>query len=282
MYGGVTEYVHRIGRTARIGHQGLATSFYNDRNDDIAQELVNHLLENECTVPEFLQQHVPEDGELDFDDNSEDDEAGDGANGDTNGFGDGSGDDCDLTDLSGQFLGKDIDICREISPGTLDTRHFGLSTESSFSADFVGDASDLCGELAQLIDHGVDGGFEGKDFALAFGLNLLSEVAFGNGGGYLRDVSDLYGEVRSELIDGRCELRPHALDARDLDLTAQHALGSYIARDSADFRGESTKLVDHGVYSLLELENFAFGGPLDFLCEVTVGDGCRDGCNFAH
>lgn len=92
MYGGITEYVHRIGRTARIGHQGLATSFYNDRNDDIAQDLVNHLLENECTVPEFLQQHVPEDGNLDFDDNSEDEEEGDGANGDTNGFGEGNGD----------------------------------------------------------------------------------------------------------------------------------------------------------------------------------------------
>ena len=35
MYGGINEYVHRIGRTARIGHQGLATSFYNDRNENL-------------------------------------------------------------------------------------------------------------------------------------------------------------------------------------------------------------------------------------------------------
>lgn len=81
MYGGITEYVHRIGRTARIGHQGLATSFYNDKNDDIAQDLVNHLVENDCAVPDFLQQYVPEDGNLHFDDNSEDDDAGEANDG---------------------------------------------------------------------------------------------------------------------------------------------------------------------------------------------------------
>ena len=45
MYGGISEYVHRIGRTGRIGNQGLATSFYNDRDEDLAQALVNILVE---------------------------------------------------------------------------------------------------------------------------------------------------------------------------------------------------------------------------------------------
>jgi len=40
MHGGINEYVHRIGRTARIGNEGLATSFYNDRNEDIAVRLL--------------------------------------------------------------------------------------------------------------------------------------------------------------------------------------------------------------------------------------------------
>ncbi|KAK4608991.1 ATP-dependent RNA helicase DED1 [Fulvia fulva] len=84
MYGGITEYVHRIGRTARIGNQGLATSFYNDRNEDLAQDLVNILVECDCEVPDFLQHLVPEGGvdEIQWDDNSDDEaEAGDGGDG---------------------------------------------------------------------------------------------------------------------------------------------------------------------------------------------------------
>ncbi|KXL49529.1 hypothetical protein M433DRAFT_64171 [Acidomyces richmondensis BFW] len=73
IYGGINEYIHRIGRTGRIGHQGLATSLYNDRNEDLAQELVNVLVECECEVPDFLSQYKPEDGRVVFADDSDDD-----------------------------------------------------------------------------------------------------------------------------------------------------------------------------------------------------------------
>jgi ATP-dependent RNA helicase DDX3X len=58
---GITEYVHRIGRTARIGNEGKATSFYNDRNEDIAEDLVKILLESKQDVPDFLEDKIPED-----------------------------------------------------------------------------------------------------------------------------------------------------------------------------------------------------------------------------
>ena len=35
----IDEYVHRIGRTGRVGNRGLATSFYNSRNESIAEYL---------------------------------------------------------------------------------------------------------------------------------------------------------------------------------------------------------------------------------------------------
>lgn len=81
-YGGIHEYVHRIGRTARIGNVGMATSFYNDKNEDIAEALTKLLIETRQPVPEFLESYKPEnEEELKFDDDT-DDEAEDGAGGD--------------------------------------------------------------------------------------------------------------------------------------------------------------------------------------------------------
>ena len=71
-HGGIDEYVHRIGRTARIGNVGMATSFYNERNEDIAEALTKTLIEQGQDVPEFLEGYRPADGEeLDFDDDTD-------------------------------------------------------------------------------------------------------------------------------------------------------------------------------------------------------------------
>jgi len=50
------------GRTGRIGNLGLATSFYNERNEDIAPELTKILLETKQEIPDFLEQYLPEGG----------------------------------------------------------------------------------------------------------------------------------------------------------------------------------------------------------------------------
>ncbi|KAJ5251903.1 hypothetical protein N7489_002313 [Penicillium chrysogenum] len=71
IHGGITEYVHRIGRTARIGNEGIATSFYNDRDEGIAEDLVKILIECDQAIPEFLQQYRPEGDVLEFDDDSD-------------------------------------------------------------------------------------------------------------------------------------------------------------------------------------------------------------------
>ncbi|KAL9596039.1 MAG: hypothetical protein Q9219_006055 [cf. Caloplaca sp. 3 TL-2023] len=75
----ISEYVHRIGRTARIGNVGLATSFYNDKDDALAEDLVKLLLETGQEVPDFLEDYKPS-GELVFqDDSAEEDNADAGA-----------------------------------------------------------------------------------------------------------------------------------------------------------------------------------------------------------
>ncbi|CAJ0837974.1 10874_t:CDS:10 [Entrophospora sp. SA101] len=66
----IDEYVHRIGRTARVGNEGLATTFYNQKNSDIAGDLVKLLLECKQDVPDFLQSYAPTNYDLDEDTDS--------------------------------------------------------------------------------------------------------------------------------------------------------------------------------------------------------------------
>lgn len=70
-YKGFDEYIHRIGRTARIGNRGLATSFYSIDDEPMAEFLAKILVESGNDVPDFLEEHKPEAGApLDFDDDS--------------------------------------------------------------------------------------------------------------------------------------------------------------------------------------------------------------------
>ncbi|KAI1259857.1 P-loop containing nucleoside triphosphate hydrolase protein [Xylariaceae sp. FL1019] len=108
-HGGIQEYIHRIGRTGRIGHQGTATSFYNDRDEPIAELLTMTLMETGQDIPDFLSQYKPEEtdvSKLKFEYGSDEEEPfedGDGAaggwdndaNASTGGDGDGWGNDGD-------------------------------------------------------------------------------------------------------------------------------------------------------------------------------------------
>ncbi|GAB0095000.1 RNA helicase [Sergentomyia squamirostris] len=54
----VEEYVHRIGRTGRMGNLGVATSFFNEKNRNICADLVELLVETKQDVPEFLEEII--------------------------------------------------------------------------------------------------------------------------------------------------------------------------------------------------------------------------------
>lgn len=51
----IEEYVHRIGRTGRMGNVGLATSFFNDRNRNLAGPLLDLLIEAKQDYPSWLE-----------------------------------------------------------------------------------------------------------------------------------------------------------------------------------------------------------------------------------
>uniref|UniRef100_A0A9J8B2I1 RNA helicase n=1 Tax=Cyprinus carpio carpio TaxID=630221 RepID=A0A9J8B2I1_CYPCA len=54
----IEEYVHRIGRTGRVGNLGLATSFFNDKNGNITKDLLDILVESKQEVPSWLESQV--------------------------------------------------------------------------------------------------------------------------------------------------------------------------------------------------------------------------------
>lgn len=62
MPGNIEDYVHRIGRTGRVGHTGVAVSFLNESNRQIAKDLAILLEENEQELPGWLQQMSGEGG----------------------------------------------------------------------------------------------------------------------------------------------------------------------------------------------------------------------------
>nr|XP_006638952.2 PREDICTED: ATP-dependent RNA helicase DDX3X isoform X5 [Lepisosteus oculatus] len=51
----IEEYVHRIGRTGRVGNLGLATSFFNEKNSNITKDLLDILVEAKQEVPSWLE-----------------------------------------------------------------------------------------------------------------------------------------------------------------------------------------------------------------------------------
>ncbi|GMT32612.1 hypothetical protein PFISCL1PPCAC_23909, partial [Pristionchus fissidentatus] len=54
------EYVHRIGRTGRVGNIGLATSFFNDKNSNLARDLMDLVVEANQELPDWLERAASE------------------------------------------------------------------------------------------------------------------------------------------------------------------------------------------------------------------------------
>lgn len=53
----IADYVHRIGRTGRVGNNGRATSFFDpDHDSALASDLITTLEGSDQTVPDFLRE----------------------------------------------------------------------------------------------------------------------------------------------------------------------------------------------------------------------------------
>src|SRR6185436_4366438 len=120
--------------------------------------------------------------------------------------------------------------------------------------DLAGHAGDLVGERGELVDHRVDGALELEDLPARVDGDLAGQVAPGDGGGDLGDVSHLRGQVVRHHVDVLGEVLPGTGDVVHVGLAAQPALGADLAGHAGDLVGERGELVDHRVDGALELE----------------------------
>src|SRR5205807_2472963 len=101
----------------------------------------------------------------------------------------------DVPHLAGEVVRHGVDAVGGLVAGSGYTLDLRLPAELSFRSHLAGHAGPLGREPIELIDHGVDGVLQLEDFSTDVHGNLLRKVAVCHGGGHLRDVSHLSGEV---------------------------------------------------------------------------------------
>ena len=151
--------------------------------------------------------------------------------------------------------------------------HLGLAAELALGADLLGDARDLGGERAELIDHRVDGVLQLEDLALHVDGDLLRQVAVGDRGRDLGDVAHLVGQVAGEQVDVVGEVLPGAGDAGHLGLPAELSFGADVRatlRDLLRRRCRASSVMPLIVSA--SAGDLALGVDGDLLRQVAVGD----------
>src|SRR4029077_632540 len=197
-------------------------------------------------------------------------------------LGDGSRDLGDVAHLGGEVAGHVVNVVGEILPDTSDPLHLRLPSQLALGADLARHAGDLSREGVQLVDHDVDGVLQLEDLAVDLDRDLLGQVAFLDRRCHVGDVAHLGGEVVRHEVDVVGQVFPDAADATNLRLATELALGTDLASDAGDFRGEGVELVDHDVDRVLQLEDLAADVDGDLSRQVAIRDGGGDVGDVAH
>src|SRR5262249_11501753 len=89
----------------------------------------------------------------------------------------------------------------EIFRGSPNATDFSLSAQFAFGTDLASDAGDFRGKGVELIDHGIDGVLQFKNFAANVDRNLLGKIAVRYSRRDRGDVAHLGGEVAGHEVD---------------------------------------------------------------------------------
>src|SRR5262249_54869885 len=123
---------------------------------------------------------------------------------------DGGGHLSNITYLAGQVTGHRVHGVGEVLPGAGHAQHVRVAAELAFGADLADHERHLRRERGQLVHHRVDGVLEFEDFAAHVDGDLLRQVAVRDGGGHIRNIPYLAGEVGRHRVHGVGEVFPGA------------------------------------------------------------------------
>ena len=138
----------------------------------------------------------------------------------------------DVSHLSGQVAGHQVDVVGEVLPDAadLDGDRRGL-TELALGADLAGDTRHLGDEPVELVDHGVDGVLQLEHLAADVGGDLLAQVAVGDRADDALHLDRRTHEVVDQAVDRVDAARTSSGSAAEHDPLRELAL---LADDLAD------------------------------------------------
>ena len=157
----------------------------------------------------------------------------------------------DIAHLCGQIVGHGIHAVGKVLPRARDSENVGLTAEPPFGTDFTSHARHFAGEGVELIHHRVDRVLDLQDFTADVDRDLLTQIAFDDGRGHLRDIAKLHGQIARHCVYGIGEVLPCAGHSGDACLTAQLAVCSDFTRNAGYLCSERIQLVHHRVDGVL-------------------------------
>ena len=157
----------------------------------------------------------------------------------------------DVPDLCGEVRREQVHAVGKVLPRARDSENVGLPAEPPFGTDFASHARHFAGEGVELVHHRVDRVLDLQDFTADVDRDLLTQIAFDDGRGYLRDIAKLHGQIARHGVYGIGEVLPGAGHSGDACLTAQLAVCSDFTGNAGDLCSERIQLVHHRVDGVL-------------------------------
>ncbi len=180
----------------------------------------------------------------------------------------------DVADLARQVTGHRVDGISQVTPGSGDAFHGGLTAELAVGTDFAGHSRHFRGKRPELIDHAIHGPSRAQEFP-------FERPPFEVEGHRLRKISFRYGtddaghfarrmhEIADQRIDRLDRTTPSAAQAALRGTLADFPFLTDDATDAIHLVGHAFKLIHHVVKSIADFAAEAGPGRRQPYGEVT-------------